>query len=39
VAFVLNHRDEFGDDEAIILNYSGRGDKDMEAIMRNVYGP
>ncbi len=39
VAFVLNHRDEFRDDEAIVLNYSGRGDKDIEAIMRNVYGP
>ncbi len=39
VAYVLNHRDEFGDDEAIVLNYSGRGDKDMEAIMRYVYGP
>jgi tryptophan synthase beta chain len=39
VAFILNHRDEFGGDEAIVLNYSGRGDKDMEAIMRHVYGP
>ena len=39
VAYVVNHRDEFRDDEAIIINYSGRGDKDMEAIMRNVHGP
>jgi len=39
VAYVLNHRDEFGDGEAMVLNYSGRGDKDMEAIMRHVYGP
>jgi tryptophan synthase beta chain len=38
VAYVLNHEDEFRDDEAIILNYSGRGDKDMEAILRHVYG-
>ena len=38
VAYVVNHRDEFRDDEAIIINYSGRGDKDMEAIMRNVHG-
>lgn len=38
-AFLLNHGDEFDEDEAIVLNYSGRGDKDMEAIMRNVYGP
>ena len=39
VAFLLNNRDEFGDDEAIVLNYSGRGDKDMEAITRHVHGP
>ena len=38
VAYVLNHRVEFSGDEAIIINYSGRGDKDMEAIMRHVYG-
>jgi len=38
VAYVLNHGGEFRDDEAIIINYSGRGDKDMEAIMRHVYG-
>jgi tryptophan synthase beta chain len=39
VAYVVNHRDEFREDEVIIINYSGRGDKDMEAIMRNVHGP
>jgi tryptophan synthase beta chain len=38
VAYVLNHGDEFRDDEAIIINYSGRGDKDIEAILRHVYG-
>jgi tryptophan synthase beta chain len=38
VAYVNNHRDEFENDEAMILNYSGRGDKDMEAIMRHIYG-
>jgi tryptophan synthase beta chain len=38
VAYVLNHGNEFRDDGAIIINYSGRGDKDMEAIMRHVYG-
>jgi tryptophan synthase beta chain len=37
VAYVLNHGNEFRDDGAIIINYSGRGDKDMEAIMRHVY--
>ncbi len=39
VAYVLNHRMEFSGDEAIIINYSGRGEKDMEAITRHVYGP
>jgi tryptophan synthase beta chain len=39
VAYMLSHREEFDEDEAIVLNYSGRGDKDMEAIMRYVYGP
>jgi tryptophan synthase beta chain len=38
IAYVLNNRMEFSGDEAIIINYSGRGDKDMEAIMRHVYG-
>ena len=38
VAYVLNRGDEFRDDEAIIINYSGRGDKDMKAILRHVYG-
>ncbi len=39
IAYVLNHGEEFSGDEAIIINYSGRGDKDMEAITRHVYGP
>jgi tryptophan synthase beta chain len=38
IAYVVNHGEEFSGDEAIIINYSGRGDKDMEAIMRHVYG-
>ena len=38
VAYVLNNGGEFRDDEAIVINYSGRGDKDMEAILRHVYG-
>jgi tryptophan synthase beta chain len=38
IAYVVNHGEEFSGDEAIIINYSGRGDKDMEAIMRYVYG-
>ena len=38
IAYVVNHGEEFSGDDAIIINYSGRGDKDMEAIMRHVYG-
>jgi tryptophan synthase beta chain len=38
IAYVVNNGEEFSGDEAIIINYSGRGDKDMEAIMRYVYG-
>jgi len=38
VAYVMNHREEFSGDDAIIINYSGRGDKDVDAIMRYVYG-
>jgi len=39
VAYVMNHKEEFEDDAAIVLNYSGRGDKDIDTIMRHVYGP
>jgi len=39
IAYVLNHKEEFGKDEVIVLNYSGRGDKDLETIMRYFYGP
>lgn len=38
IAYVLSHGEEFSGDDAIIINYSGRGDKDMEAITRHVYG-
>ncbi|MCJ7722017.1 tryptophan synthase subunit beta, partial [Candidatus Bathyarchaeota archaeon] len=34
IAFMLNHREEFAEDEIVVLNYSGRGDKDLETIMR-----
>lgn len=34
VACTLEHKDEFGEDEVIVLNYSGRGDKDLETILR-----
>jgi tryptophan synthase beta chain len=39
VAFIINHSEEFEEDESIVLNYSGRGDKDIEAIMKHVYEP
>jgi tryptophan synthase beta chain len=38
IAYALNHKDEFDRDEVIVLNYSGRGDKDLETIMRYFYG-
>lgn len=34
IAYLLNHRDDFDSDEVVILNYSGRGDKDLETILR-----
>ncbi len=33
IAYVLNHKREFGRNEVIIINYSGRGDKDLDTIM------
>jgi tryptophan synthase beta chain len=38
LAYALNNKDEFAGDEYIVINYSGRGDKDLETIMRNLYG-
>jgi tryptophan synthase beta chain len=34
IAYMVKHRKEFDEDELVVLNYSGRGDKDLEAIMR-----
>jgi tryptophan synthase beta chain len=34
IAYMVNHREEFDEEEIVVLNYSGRGDKDLEAIMR-----
>ena len=34
IAYMVNHRDEFSRGELVVLNYSGRGDKDLETIMR-----
>jgi tryptophan synthase beta chain len=33
IAYMLNHKKEF-EKELVVLNYSGRGDKDLETIMR-----
>jgi len=38
IAYMLNHKEEFYGDEVIVLNYSGRGDKDLEVITRRFYG-
>lgn len=38
VAYALRHREEFDDEDVIVLNYSGRGDKDLDTIVRQVYG-
>lgn len=38
ISYVLNHKDEFNRDEIIVINYSGRGDKDLEIITRRFYG-
>jgi tryptophan synthase beta chain len=38
LAYALNHKEEFRGDDYIVINYSGRGDKDLDTIMRNVYG-
>ena len=38
VAYALRNREEFDDEDVIVLNYSGRGDKDLDTIVRQVYG-
>jgi tryptophan synthase beta chain len=34
IAYMVNHKETFNKDELVVLNFSGRGDKDLEAIMR-----
>jgi tryptophan synthase beta chain len=34
IAYMMNHKEEFQKDELVVLNFSGRGDKDLETIMR-----
>ena len=38
IAYVLNHKEEFDKDEVVVVNYSGRGDKDLDNILRYFYG-
>ena len=38
IAYILNHKEEFTRDKVIVLNYSGRGDKDLDTITRRFYG-
>ncbi|KXB01150.1 tryptophan synthase subunit beta [candidate division MSBL1 archaeon SCGC-AAA261D19] len=34
IGYMLGHKEEFDKDEVVVLNYSGRGDKDLDAILR-----
>ena len=38
LAYALNNKEEFTGDDYIVINFSGRGDKDLDTIMRNIYG-
>ncbi|MEM2994895.1 MAG: tryptophan synthase subunit beta [Candidatus Bathyarchaeia archaeon] len=38
IAYVLNHKEEFSKDDVVVINYSGRGDKDLDTILRYFYG-
>lgn len=38
IAYTLNHKEDFNKDDVVVLSYSGRGDKDLETIMRYFYG-
>lgn len=38
IAYVLNHPEEFDRGEVVVINYSGRGDKDLDTILRYCYG-
>jgi tryptophan synthase beta chain len=38
IAYVLNHKEEFGENEIVVISYSGRGDKDIDTILRYFYG-
>ncbi len=34
IAYMVKHKEDFDKGELVVLNYSGRGDKDLDAIMR-----
>jgi tryptophan synthase beta chain len=34
IAYMIKHKEEFDKEEFVVLNYSGRGDKDLDTIMR-----
>jgi len=34
IAYMISNKEEFDKSEVVVLNYSGRGDKDLESIMR-----
>jgi tryptophan synthase beta chain len=34
IAYMVNNKEEFDPNEIVVMNYSGRGDKDLETIMR-----
>ncbi len=36
IAYVLNHPEEFDRDEIVVINYSGRGDKDLDVILKRL---
>ncbi len=36
VAYMINHQEEFERDEIVVLNFSGRGEKDLETILEYV---
>jgi len=39
IAYVLNHKEEFDEGEIVVINYSGRGEKDIDTILRHFHGP
>ena len=38
IAYLLNHPEEFGPDDVVVINFSGRGDKDIDTILGHFYG-